>query len=590
MWTQRTMEGTEESRENASKHASSGEVRSIGGAENVEEATQYQEEGSPKIYTSMILTVLAVNVIYFAHLVNLVGAGAQGQTIATHFNSSENTVWLLGPITILTVTLGPIVSQAADYWGRKWFLVILTTLGAVGCLIIALADSMAMVIAGFTVMGTAYGTQPLLHAVTSEVIPRRWRGWGQATNMISNSLGSAVGLIGGGALNRTSDPASNGFRYFYYMTMGFFLLGAILCAVVYNPPGTPRQGLPTREKLKKLDWIGYFLLSSGLTCFCIGISWYQNPYPWSDAHVVAFFAVGVAMLTALALYETLVKKDGMFHHDLFRYSGNYNFVICILCVFAEGAAFFAGNSFFVFQVRVLYENDALLSGTRYTIMFIVAGVGAFLTGLYLAVTRKARWITVSAYVVFVVFFVSMATTNRDTDQQTWGYPVLMGTALGITLTSLVTIAQLSTPPELIAIASGLMLTLRAFGGAIGLTAYHAIFAGDMSSLGQNIAQAAINEGLPPSSVGRFIQAVTSHNEKALPGIPGVNPNIIQKGVAALLDTYVTAFRHVWIAAGAIVAVATILSVFLVDRQEELNMQIDAPLLIEAQSSREKGTV
>ncbi|KAK0628355.1 hypothetical protein B0T17DRAFT_614287 [Bombardia bombarda] len=105
-------------------------------------------------------------------LVSLVGAGAQGQTIAAHFHSSGSAVWFQSPITITTVVLGPIVVQA-DYWGRKWFLVILTLFGAVGSLIVAQAESINTAIAGFSVIRIAFSVQPLLHVVTSEVLPRR---------------------------------------------------------------------------------------------------------------------------------------------------------------------------------------------------------------------------------------------------------------------------------------------------------------------------------------------------------------------------------------------------------------------------------
>jgi MFS family permease len=213
---------------------------------------------------------------------------------------------------------------------------------------------MGMLLAGFTVMGLTYGTQPLLHAVTSEVIPRRWRGVGQATNMFSNSLGSAVALIGGGLLNRTSDPSSNGFRYFYYMTMAWFFLGAILCFFAYHPAPREKQSLPLSEKLANLDWGGYVLLSVGLTLFCMALAWSDNPYPWPDPHVFATFSLGVAALIALAVYETRFKKYGMFHHGLFTHSGSMNFAICIVCVFTEGAAFFAVNSHLAFHISILY--------------------------------------------------------------------------------------------------------------------------------------------------------------------------------------------------------------------------------------------
>jgi hypothetical protein len=53
-------------------------------------------------------------------------------------------------------------------------------MGSVGSLIVSRATSMSMVIAGTGVIGIAFGAQPLLHAVASEVLPRRWRSWAQA--------------------------------------------------------------------------------------------------------------------------------------------------------------------------------------------------------------------------------------------------------------------------------------------------------------------------------------------------------------------------------------------------------------------------
>lgn len=243
------------------------------------------------------------------------------------------------------------VSQAADYWGRKWFLVSLTLFGAIGSVIVSRATSMNMAIAGFTVTGIAFGVQPLLHTVSSEVLPRRWRAWGQAADMISNGLGTITGLLVGGALNRTNNPAANGFRNYFLMAMAFYIFGALLTAVTYNPPPTEKQREftgQTMEKLKKLDWVGYFLLAAGLVLFCIGLSWSHTPYPWSDAHVSATFAVGLAFAVGLVVYETWFKKDGMFHHGLF--TKNRNFALALFCVFAEGVAFFAANTYFAFQV------------------------------------------------------------------------------------------------------------------------------------------------------------------------------------------------------------------------------------------------
>ncbi|CAI0643160.1 unnamed protein product, partial [Colletotrichum noveboracense] len=322
------------------------------------------------------------------------------------------------------------------------------------------------------------------------------------------------------------------------------------------------------------DWVGYALLSSGLVLFCMGLSWSQNPYPWTDAHTVAPFVVGCALCAALALYETRFKTDGMFHHGLFR--RGRNFPIALVCVFVEGLVFFAANNYFAFQVGVLYETDALRTGLRYGVTMIVYGIAAVLAGLWCSKTRNVRWPTVVAFVSMIVFFVCMATTTPTTSEPVWGYPVFLGIGLGICLCTLVTVAQLSTPPELIAITSGLMIGVRSLGGSVGLAVYNAIFTDQMSHMGTNIAAAVLPLGLPQSSLPQFIGLLAAQDTAGLAQVEGVTVDIIQAGAGALLKTYSLGFRFVWIAAGSITVAAAIGAFFLVELENEFNMHIDAP--------------
>ena len=389
---------------------------------------------------------------------------------------SANSVWLTSSVAILTTVLSPPVSQAADYWGRRWFLIILTGCGAVGSIIVARATSMNMAIAGEVVTGISYGAQPLLHAVASEVLPRRYRPYAQAADNVAAALGGLVALLVGGAMTRNDNHA--GFRNYWYLSTALYALATILCAVLYNPPPQKSQiGLTNGEKLRKLDWIGYFLFTSGLVLFSIGLSWSQNPYEWTNAHILAPFLIGVALIVCLAVYETKFKKDGMFHHDLF--ANGWNFVIALVCVFVEGISFFAANNYFAFEVSVLYETDPLRTGIRYGINFIMYALSAVLAGAFCSSTKKVRIPTVIAFCFMIIFFICMATATPGSSNPVWGYPVFLGIGLGIALCALLTIAQLSTPPELIAITSGLMIGVRSFGGSVGLAICESIFNLDM---------------------------------------------------------------------------------------------------------------
>ncbi|RDW81826.1 MFS general substrate transporter-22 [Coleophoma cylindrospora] len=533
-----------------------------------------EDELAPHLHTKTFLAVFSVCLIYFAQDFALVGAGAQGQIISRHFGRPGDTVWITAPITIFTVVLGPIVSQAADYWGRKWFLVVLSLFGGIGCLIVACAISMNMIIAGSCIIGVGFGAQPLLHTVASEVLPRRWRAWAQSAVMVSNGLGLLVGLLAGGAFNRHGNP--NGFRYHFYIAMAFFVLASVICIFVYQPRQTDLQmALSFKEKASQLDWVGYILLASSLVLFCMGLFWSQNPYAWSDAHPSAPFAVGLALASVLIFYEAKFKKDGMFHHGLFKV--NWNFTISIICVFCEGMAFFAATIYFPFQVSVLYETDFLMVSVRFSIAYITTLAASLFTGLYCDMTKKVRWVTFTAFVIFVAFFICMATTNKDSSLSVWGYPVLMGWALGMTLVTLITAAQLSIRAELISIASGLIISVRSLGATIGIAIYNSVFISATQRLEGNVSKAIAAAGLPQTSIEKFVADLLAQNTSSLSQVFGVNQDIIQAGLGALKDTYSAGFRNVWCTAAAFTVLALVASVFLFDPSKEFNNHIDAPV-------------
>jgi hypothetical protein len=486
-------------------------------------------------------------------MVNVVGSGALARTIAAVVGGSSDTIWPSSTIAILTVVLSPPVSQAADYWGRKWFLVCLTFSGCIGSIIVSRANSMGMAIVGFTIGGISFGAQPLLHAVTSEILPRKYRPLAQGTVNMSAALGAIIALLMGGGLTRNGNAA--GFRVYWYIAAAIYAATAATCAVLYNPPLRKLQvELTRREKLRCLDWIGYVLLAAGLVFFCIALSWSQNPYPWTNAHVLATFLIGVILSSALIVYEWRFKRDGMFHHDLFH---KRNFPIALGCVFVEGLVFFSANNYFAFEVSTLYTTDSLMVSVHYSIVFITDIVASVLAGIYCSVNKSIRLPAACAFVLFLIFNILMANIHVQTSSNNiWGYPVFLGVGLGMCLSSLLAVAQLSTPPHLIATASGLMISVRSLGGAVGLAIYEAVFNhGIATNLGSKVAAATIPLGLPSTSIGPLLASLTSGNAAAAERVPGVTLAIIKAAVLALQEAFVIAFRYVWIAAGAFTLVA-----------------------------------
>lgn len=243
-----------------------------------------------------------------------------------------------------------------------------------------------------------------------------------------------------------------------------------------------------------------------------------------------------------------MKKDGIYRHELFQ---QRNFVVAEICFFAEGVAFLSFVNYVPYQIQFLYNKDTFETALEYSIAWYVCIVAALLAGVYCSRTKQVRLPIMFSFACMIVYWGLMASTNTSTINQPWGYAVLYGFAIGVTLNVLVVLAQLSVAPEFIATASGLMLGTRAAGGVVSIAVANAIFHGALDhDLGPKISQAALSLGLPQSSLGALIGALTSEDDAALQKIPGITPQIIGASVAALKDAFMVGFRNVYIMTAA----------------------------------------
>lgn len=462
-------------------------------------------------------------------------------------------------------------------------------------MIIARASSFNMIIGGCVVAGIAFGTQALFVAVSSEVLPRKYRTWGQAGANTAVALGAIFSLCVAGYLTRR-DP--NGFRTYFYITAGIYAFSTISCGLLYiSPPRELERVYNTRQKLAQLDWPGYIMITSGAVLFCTGLSWAQNPYPWSDAHVLAPFLLGTFILIALCLYSWKIRKDGLLHHDMFR---NRNLAISLTAVFIEGLAFMAANVYFSYAVAVLHGDTMGPFDQTLCLMvaFVAFWVAAVVAAYWIYLTKEIRIPGVTTFVMFLIFFIVMSTISPSTPKANfWGYSLFYGTGMGLCLTTFVTAAQFAAPPELIAVTSGLTLSIRALGGGLGLAIFNAIFAHGLSSnLVPKITSAVTKLGLSSESAAELVAGLTAGNAAAVAAIPGVTDAIVAAAALAFKQAYIIAFRYVYVCGGAfsivgcicellrVVSIPLVLtrhlfpaSAFLINPKAEFTAKIDAPI-------------
>ena len=155
---------------------------------------------------------------------------------------------------------------------------------------------------------------------------------------------------------------------------------------------------------------------------------------------------------------------------------------------------------------------------------------------------------------------------------------LAGLGFGSPLILIIAAVQLSTPHHLIATATAVITSSRAVAASTFTAIYGAVLTQKTTAkLPEYVAKAAIEGGLPTTSVHSFVAAILSKDTASLPSIPGVTPAIIAAGIAAVNHALADSFRIIYIIAVPFGVVACILCWFLGDMSSLMTYRVDAPV-------------
>ena len=207
----------------------------------------------------------------------------------TYGASLTATTWLLTGFLLAAVTAAPIAGRLGDLYGRRRFLLLSAGAFAIGSLVCALADSLAVLIAGRALQGLGAGLAPLAVGVARDRAPRGRAPLWIGLLMAAAGCGAAIGLLLGGVLVETFSVAA----VFWFM---FAIAVALLLAVAAFVPESPRRDAP------RPDWAGGLLLTTALLSLLLAIS-QGNTWGWGSAAVVTLIAVSVALFAGFVVVE-----------------------------------------------------------------------------------------------------------------------------------------------------------------------------------------------------------------------------------------------------------------------------------------------
>lgn len=400
----------------------------------------------------VVFAVLAVAVLAFALLQSLVIPVLP--TIRAALGTSQAGVtWVLTAYLLSASVSTPMAGRLGDMTGRKrMFLGVLSAL-ALGCLVAALASSLAVMIVARVIQGIGGGILPLAFGIIRDEFPPGKVPGAVAVTASMMAAGTATGLVVAGPIVELL-----GYGWLFWLPF-CLLVVAIVAAASVLPDSSTRAG-------GRVNWTAAVLLSCWLVTLLLPVS-RGSAWGWESPIVVGLLAsaVGCAVLWVVVELRS--------HHPLMdirvlrlRAVWTTN-VVGVLFGLSLLAAYALLPQFLQTAPAAGYGFGTSVTQSGW--MLLPMTIAAFLVGLFcgrLGQRFGSKRVLIVGLVVATVGVLLFVPVN----DQRWGiYAVstFIGTGYGLVFGSMSNLIVAAVPPEQTGAATGMNANTQTIGGSIG---------------------------------------------------------------------------------------------------------------------------
>ncbi|KAI8408420.1 hypothetical protein FOFC_11363 [Fusarium oxysporum] len=430
------------------------------------------------------------------------------------------TIWTMGSsIGFL------IIGRLSDLYGRKWMVMSTTLLGLIGCIIGGTAKSLGMLIASNGCNGLAAAGQLSFGIVLGELVPNKHRGPIMGFVFLTSI---PFGVFGPVVARTMIENIHEGWRWSYYLGIILSVITLALYQFLYHPPTFSQLhvGKTRIQQTKELDWIGMSLFTTGCVLFLVGLSWGGTTYSWKSAEEEAYFC------SVKPLIPSSVFK-------------NTGFVAVVTCATVASMVYYSLTVLWPTIISALYTTDSIKVGWQSCVIGGGVVLGQAMSGLAIVYVPRLKIQCICAAALVMTFITSMCSLSPDRWANTIAFGLIACTAVGYIENVAVTCVTLLWEPQDIGLASGILGSIRALGGAIAQALYVSILSNELTrKMPEYVTPAATKLGLPTKSLPSLFEAI---NKGDYSDVPGINKAIIESVGDALVKAYTNSLHYVFYA-------------------------------------------
>ena len=404
--------------------------------------------------------------------------------------------WVVTAYILASTITTPFYGKLGDMYGRKKFFVAAIIIFLVGSALSGLSQSMAELIAFRAIQGLgAGGLMVGAMATLGDIVAPRERGRYMSYMMVVMMLATIGGPLLGGFITTAFS-----WRWIFYINIP--LGGAALVYLL----ATLR--VPAKKVSHKVDYLGGSLLAVAATALILLATWGGTQYAWGSPQIV-----GLALLTVaagVAFYVTEMRAaEPMMPLHVYR---NRNFSLSMAMTFLTGLAMFGAMTFLPLFQQTVQGESPTVSGLALTPMMLGVTVTSIVAGQVTTKTGRYKVFPILGGGIMTLGMYLLTGLGVGTSKLTSAlFYVVLGLGMGFLMQMVSLIAQNSVQQKDMGVASSARMFFQQIGGSLGVAAFGAIFARQLTS---SLA-AASGPGVHVSASGGQLNPATVNSLPAL---------------------------------------------------------------------------
>ncbi|WP_367124405.1 MDR family MFS transporter [Streptomyces phytohabitans] len=401
--------------------------------------------------------------LFVAILAGTVVANAMPAMMADLGADQSAYSWIITAELLAMTATVPLWGKLADLYDKKLLVQLSLVLFVVGSLLAGLSQGVGLLILSRVIQGVgAGGLTTSTQIVLAAIIPPRQRGRYAGVFGAVFSSATVVGPLIGGVL---VDTPWLGWRWCFFFGVPFGLLAIVLLQRTLHLPSTRRE--------VKVDYLGAFLIVTGVSALLIWVSFAGDEFAWASWQTAALTLGGTLLLAAAVAVEARVPEP-VIPLGIFR---NRTVALTTVASLLVGVALFGGSVF----LSQFFQMAMGASPTAAGLMSLPMVVGSLAASTVAGnlITRTGRWkpFLVAGAALTALGTALLATIGADTPFPLLSaYMALLGTGVGMLTQNLILAAQNDVDPADLGATTSVLSFSRSMGGTIGTSVLGAVLA------------------------------------------------------------------------------------------------------------------